>query len=435
MSARPGDAEVPDLELDRDGRLVPVLVLRRSLGELQHCVLAVARTLGRLGVPVYATKKSRAEASTRSRYIKGSLDLRADASEDAWVDQLMALGSQLSGGILLPIDDVSAVTVGEHQEVLSTRFLLAVQPQGLQQRLASKLALLEVCQELGVPTPETTLASTREEAESFAASLGYPVVLKRAEAWGGVADPHAPSVLVVNDSSGLSMAYERIRRQSPDGVPNVLAQEYIPGDSDAVWMFNGYFDRASRCLAAFTGRKLRQSANGAGQTTLGVCVENQTVTDLAVRLMEGVRYHGIVDMGFRFDSRDGIYKLLDVNPRVGSTFRLFSAPDGGDVVRAMYLDLTGRPVPPATAAPGRSWLDEPHDLAASLRLLRARKLSLREWARSVSGVSESAWWAKDDPVPCLAMAASLPLHAFAHPAANRRARARAAELASSPRAQ
>jgi predicted ATP-grasp superfamily ATP-dependent carboligase len=245
-----------------------------------------------------------------------------------------------------------------------------------------------------------------------------------------VIDPQAPSVLVVNGPSELRDAYDRMRIQAPEHVPNVLAQEYIPGDSESVWMFNGYFDRESRPLATFTGRKLRQCAKGTGQTALGVCADNQAVTDLAVRLMEGVHYHGIVDMGFRFDARDGLYKLLDVNPRVGSTFRLFAAPDGADVVRAMYLDLTGRSVPPAAAVPGRSWVDEPHDVAASLRLVRARKLSLRAWARSLSGVSESAWWAKDDPVPFFAMAASLPRHGFAHLAASRRARP--AEMASSP---
>jgi D-aspartate ligase len=408
---------------------VPVLVLRRSVGDLQHCVLAVARTLGRLGVPVYAMRKSRTEPATRSRYITGILDLSTGGREEDWVDQLMGLDPQLSGGILLPLDDISAVAVGEHQEVLSSRFRFPLQPQGLRRRLASKAALATVCEEFGVPTPETTLIASREEAHSFTERFGYPVVLKRAETWGEIADPKAPSVLVVNGPSELRQAYERMRAKSASDVPNVLGQEYIPGDSDSVWMFNGYFDSDSRCLAAFTGQKLRQCANGAGQTALGVCVDNQTVTDLAIRLMEGVGYRGIVDMGFRFDARDGAYKLLDVNPRVGSTFRLFSAPDGADVVRAMYLDLTGRSVPPAAAVPGRTWLDEPHDVAAALRLVRARKLSLREWARSVGRVDEVAWWAKDDPVPFLAMAASLPLPVVAQLAAGQRARS--AEIAAS----
>ena len=411
-----------------NGRPVPVLILRRSLGDLQHCVLAIARTLGRMGVPVFAIRQSRFEPATRSRYIKGDLALRADASEEEWVDQLMRFDPHVSGGlrfpidgaILLPIDDLAAVAVGDHQEVLSTRFQLCLQPTGVPRQLASKLALTNVCQELGLPTPETALLHSFDEAVAFAARFGYPVVLKRGVAWGGAESAHAASVLIADGPNALRRDYERMRMESPD-VPNVLAQEYIPGGSESVWMFNGYFDRGSRCLFSVTGQKLRQCAHGAGQTSFGVCTDNQTVADLAIRLMEGVHYHGIVDMGFRFDARDGRYKLLDVNPRVGSTFRLFAAPDGTDVVRAMYLDLIGRPLSATGAIPGRTWMDEPHDLVAALRLVRERQLSLRSWARSVVRATELTWWAKDDPIPFLAMIASLPVHVLAQIAAGRRA--------------
>jgi len=38
------------------------------------------------------------------------------------------------------------------------------------------------------------------------------------------------------------------------------------------------------------------------------------------QLMQAVAYRGPLDVGYRFDARDGKYKLLDVNPRIGSTF-------------------------------------------------------------------------------------------------------------------
>ena len=220
------------------------------------------------------------------------------------------------------------MSVGDHREVLSSRFRLPQQPLGVPRRLASKLELASVCRELDVPTPETTLLSSPEEAVHFTERFGYPVVLKRSVAWGGAEDPEGPSVLIVDGPAELRRAYDRIQIQSP-GVPNVIAQEYIPGSSESVWIFNGYFDRESRCLSAFTGQKIRQCAHGAGQTTLGVCGHNQTVVDLSIRLLEGVQYRGIVDMGFRFDARDGRYKLLDVNPASAvrsACFRLRMAP-------------------------------------------------------------------------------------------------------------
>jgi hypothetical protein len=78
--------------------------------------------------------------------------------------------------------------------------------------------------------------------------------------------------------------------------------------------------------------------------------------------MQEIDYSGIVDMGYRYDRRDGKYKLLDVNPRVGATFRLFVGSNGMDVVRALYLNLTGQPVRSGRAREGRKWIVEQSDL-------------------------------------------------------------------------
>jgi D-aspartate ligase len=109
-----------------------------------------------------------------------------------------------------------------------------------------------------------------------------------------------------------------------------------------------------------------------------------------------------VDIGWHFDARDGQYKALDVNPRLGATFRLFVDPSGLDVVRCMYLHLTGQPIPPARAAAGRKWLSLDRDLVSSFRYWRDGWLTVRAWLRSIAGVQELAWCARDDRGPFFA---------------------------------
>src|SRR5215212_10373087 len=94
-----------------------------------------------------------------------------------------------------------------------------------------------------------------------------------------------------------------------------------------------------------------------------VVVQNDDVLDLTIRFLRSVGYRGIVDLGFRRDDRDGQYKLLDVNPRIGSSFRLFLDSNGVDVARALYLDMTGQPIPESRARVGRRWLVEDQDLS------------------------------------------------------------------------
>jgi D-aspartate ligase len=135
---------------------------------------------------------------------------------------------------------------------------------------------------------------------------------------------------------------------------------------------------------------------------------NDVVLEDTRRLMKGIGYRGVLDIGYRYDARDGLFKLLDANPRVGGTFRLFVDDESGlDVVRALYLDLTGQEVPPARQRSGRKWLLEPWDVRSCLVYRKHGRLSLRAWLRSLRGVDEGAWFARDDPVPFLVLCARL----------------------------
>jgi predicted ATP-grasp superfamily ATP-dependent carboligase len=182
-------------------------------------------------------------------------------------------------------------------------------------------------------------------------------------------------------------------------APNLMLQEYIPGGSEMVWMFDGYFDSESRCLFGLTGKKIRQYPAYSGVTSLGVCVVNDDVTNQTKEFMKTIGYRGILDIGYKYDVSTRQYKLLDVNPRIGTTFRLFVDTAGMDVARALYLDLTGQPVVPGEARPGRKWVVENFDIVSSLRYLRDGNTNIGEWARSFRGVEEASWFARDDLAP------------------------------------
>ena len=147
----------------------------------------------------------------------------------------------------------------------------------------------------------------------------------------------------------------------------------------------------------YTGKKLRQ-VNATGRASLAVCVPNETVAAQTRDFMRGVGYRGCVGIGWRYDSRDGLYKVLDVNARVSGVFRLFAGTNDMDVVRAAYRDLTGQPIPETALRPGRKWMIE-DDFPAALRSMRHRELTVRQWVASMRGLRESQWFAHDDPLP------------------------------------
>jgi predicted ATP-grasp superfamily ATP-dependent carboligase len=154
----------------------------------------------------------------------------------------------------------------------------------------------------------------------------------------------------------------------------------------------------------FTGRKTHQFPPYKGATSLGVVLDNQTVYDLTLRFAKAIGYTGILDIGFRFDPRDGEYKLLDPNPRIGCTFRLFVGQDGEDVARAHYRYHTDQEVRPSVQAEGRKWLVEDWEIDSVRAYVRDDLITVGRWLKDVWGVRELAWWAWDDPIPALRMA-------------------------------
>ena len=312
--------------------------------------------------------------------------------------KLLALGHDFGRAILMPVDDAGSVFVEEHADALESDFLFPRQPDGLAQALSSKREMYELCLRHDIPTPASFFPESEAEVLKHAEHTSFPTVVKCINA--ADAPPETPRVVIAADSDELIQAY---RLMTSPGLHNAMFQEYIPGAPETVWMFNGYFDAQSECRLGFTGKKIRQAPPYTGVTTLGVCLPNPTVQEATERLMKAVGYRGILDIGYRFDRRDGLYKLLDVNPRIGGTFRLFVGQDGTDVLRACYLDLTGQEIPRSVLQEGRRWFVDPQDLASSLVYYRRGDIDLGTWVRSFAGVREAAWFAADDPLPFLAL--------------------------------
>jgi len=375
----------------------PVIVLRLD----HHGALGIVRSLGRLGVPTYGVHRTSDAPALRSRYARGGFSWDLDAAPPAQsVAFLLGLAQRLGRRpILMPSNDETALFLAEQASALRAAFRFQENRAELVQALYRKRSMHALARRLRIPTAETSFPTSRDEVRAFAASARFPVMLKGSDGIR-VARRAGRKMAIVRDAFELLEAYDQMEDPA---CPDLMLQEYIPGGEDAQWMFNGYFDARSECTFGLTGRKLRQTPVYTGMTSLGVCARNDEVASLTCEFMKAIGYRGILDIGYRFDARDGRYKVLDVNPRVGATFRLFVGDDGMDVARAMYLDLTGQPVPRSRLSEGRKWFVEDLDLASSVRYHRDGILGVRAWLRSFAGVREGAWFAADDPAPFVRM--------------------------------
>ena len=371
-----------------------VVILRSG----HHGGLGIVRSLGRLGVPVYSVDADYWEPAFTSRYCRGRFVLNTEIGPPgASIARLLDVGQKLGGRpILIPTTDHGAIWVAEHAAVLQQRYCFPRQDAALVRLLCDKARMQDLARRSGVPTAQAVVPRSKEDVEQFLETALFPIMVKATDA-DRLRRRVGGTKFVIHTARELLELYSKAEDRED---PNLLIQEFIPGDD---WMFDGYFDKNGQCLFGVTGKKIRRFPVNTGVTSLGVCLPNETVRETTLEFMKAIGYHGILDIGYRYDQRDGQYKVLDVNPRIGCTFRLFTATNGMDVALALYLDMTGQPVPLAQAAEGRKWIVEDFDLFSALRAWRDHRLLLKDWGRSLSGVQETACFALDDPLPFLLM--------------------------------
>ncbi|MEU6664703.1 ATP-grasp domain-containing protein [Streptomyces sp. NPDC046727] len=383
---------------DRD---VPGLIVKFGDYPLHHGGVGAIRSLGRLGVPMYAITEDAYTPAASSRYLKKAFVWPTTGAEDPdrLVEGLLRIGRRIGRpAVLIPTDEEAAVLIAEHQGALTGSFLFPRVDPALPRRLASKQRLHELCVEHGIASPTAAFPQSYDDIVAFADTARFPVVAKNREAFVRRRQPAVNGTTKIGTRAGL-LALARGWGEEP----GVILQEYLPREEAEDWIVHACFDQDSSPLALFTGVKVRSWPPHAGMTANAYVVDNPELADLAARFVKQIGFCGIIDLDLRFDRRDGQYKLLDFNPRVGAQFRLFENESGVDVVRAMHLHLTGRPVPEGEQRAGHRYIVENIDLAALLAYRRSGYTTPHAPARA-SG-TELAWLAGDDPLPFLTMLA------------------------------
>ncbi|WP_208106971.1 ATP-grasp domain-containing protein [Streptomyces sp. GC420] len=375
---------------------VPALLLRLDPNPFHHGTLGAVRSLGRAGIEVHAVVESPRSPVTRSRHLHRAHAAPLDRGLPSVLRTLRRISDIIGRpAVLVPMDDLGAIAAARLAGQLTGRYLLPAQPPDLPERVADKAELAGICEGLGIPHPDTVVPGSAALAVAAARELGLPAVAKWSRPWLLPGGSGLRSTCLVRTPGEAGELYARTERAGS----SLLLQRRLPESPSGDWFFHGYARAAGGCAAGGAGRKERAWPHGAGLTAAGRRLPNPEIERAAARLVGALGYRGVFDLDFRLDPRTGRCHLLDFNPRPGAQFRLFTDSGGLDVVRALHLDLTGRPVTTSAAEPGRVFVVENYLLLSLLAAPPGRR------PERPAGI-EAAWFAGDDPGPFLAMAAA-----------------------------
>jgi predicted ATP-grasp superfamily ATP-dependent carboligase len=124
-------------------------------------------------------------------------------------------------------------------------------------------------------------------------------------------------IVYVKKREDLISSYQNVHER----YPFPLIQEWIP-DGGGVFGLSALFDEASSVKAAFVHKKLRMYPVQGGPSTLAEGVEHPQIMELGLSLLKSLNWVGVGMVEFKVDPRDGIPKLMEVNPRFWGSLQL-----------------------------------------------------------------------------------------------------------------
>jgi len=342
--------------------------------------LGAIRSLGRAGVPVVATDYRDFAIGFRSSYAFPVLAPDPVKDEEGFISAMLELGDAIGQPApIFPTHDEHLNALARHKQELGDRFRYPFPAWDVLEPLQSKRHQIETAESIGVAAPTTLHPGSLDECRSAADEIGFPVLIKPSD---NIVFKrlYRRQAFLCERPEELQRAYELAAPYEP------MVQEFIPGGDDLLWTLGAYVGADGEALATFSGRKLRQTRENMGSARVGEARWDEEVVSSGLELLRALRFHGIAQVEWKRDPRDGRLKLIEVNPRLWQWHGL-AAACGADVTLAAYWDLVGERRPPKqTKGCSKRW---------SISVMHGQSPALRR-PPYVDGV-----FAVDDPKPGL----------------------------------
>jgi predicted ATP-grasp superfamily ATP-dependent carboligase len=301
--------------------------------------LAVVRSLGRKGVRVAVGERTSLNTSFFSKYCSHRVVYPSPRRcPDQFMEFLLGEIKKNHYDCFFPMEEETLLLVARHQKEISSHTSLIIPELRKIEFVRDKGNLIRFAEAHGIPVPKTfhpSLIGRGNLAPTFPHnSIPIPAVIKPRISSGSF------GIAYVRKREDLLPLYEKVSQHYP--LP--LVQEWIP-DGMGTYGFSALFDENSNVKAAFIHKKLRMYPVQGGPSTLREGVWHPQIMELGISLLKALKWTGIAMIEFKVDPRDGVPKLMEVNPRFWGSLHL-AIVSGVDFPWLMLRTALGETFPP-----------------------------------------------------------------------------------------
>lgn len=230
--------------------------------------------------------------------------------------------------------------------------------------LIHKEKFYEMCEKIGVDYPNT-FVHKKELGHNFELPFKAPFIIKPSNGIEYWRHPFATQKKV----------YKADSRQELDSIlddiygagyeDSIIIQDFIPGDDTFMRVLTNYSDKNGKVKMMCLGHVLLEehTPHGIGNHAVIITEHNDTVEAQFKQLLESMNYIGFSNFDIKYDTRDGKYKVFEINTRQGrSNFYVTGA--GANVAKCLVEDyIEDKPLKENFVRNKNLWLVVPKKVA------------------------------------------------------------------------
>ena len=296
--------------------------------------LPLARAFHELGCTVATLNSSKLDNGYTSKYVDQKY-----LNKDVRDNKLVHINT-ISTLIKSKKFDVVVTTSDDTAEQLSliksdiennTDTKIAVVDPELFYMAYNKNQTMQICMENDIPCPKTILGVKNILDMPFK-DIRYPVVVKPCKSFGAI------GYKKVDTEEDLRSICNSLGNE----IEQYVFQEYIP-QTDIQYECAMFVDENNEIKTACVFSKNRWFPVSGGSSTCNVTVDRPDIIESCTKLLQTIHWRGAADIDLIQDPRDGIAKIMEINPRVSGSVKIV-LNSGVNIARQILELATGRDV-------------------------------------------------------------------------------------------
>lgn len=220
--------------------------------------------------------------------------------------------------IVIACGDAYAELVIHFKKELQKYFIVPYIEEKMKEKLENKKDFYEMCEKYGLDYPKTYIV-TKDTKDKISLPFPYPVAVKASNSIEYVKAefPLKKKGYKAENEEELKKILDAVYASSYK--EEMIIQEFIPGDDSAMWVLNSYSSQKGKVKMMCLGHCILEdySPAGIGNYKAILSSENKKIYEKMQKFLEEIGYIGYANFDMKYDKRDGLYKLFEINIRQG----------------------------------------------------------------------------------------------------------------------